>query len=502
MKRLGLDYLSTTSAVGMIERCGVPWTYCLSPALVPKPQDWMSHIDVVGFYFLDLAKDYDPPADLVEFICSGEPPIYVGFGSIVLENPQEMTKAILGGIAQAGVRAIVSPGWGGLDEAMTKAAGPHIFALGNVPHDWLFEYVSAVCHHGGAGTTAIGLKCGKPTMIIPFFGDQPWWAAQLARRGAGPPPLNPKKLTAETFASAIRIALSPDTIEAAKKVGAMVREEDGTQNGVDSFHRHLPLLNMRCDLDPNRVAVWYCPSHKLRLSAFAAQVLGEGGEIDMNKLKLYRSRECDTHVEAIDPITGTAAPAIKIMNDFGRGVAQLPTRPDKGLLKMTTAGIVGLQSTLQGATEGLSNVPKLYGGEVREHKKVTGFGSGVVEGSKGLAYGIYDGFADFVKQPAKGYEEKGVLGAVGGFGIGSMNLVTKPIAGMMQAFSMPMEGTAKDLRALFRKEIGKERLATRHAEGVLAVKRASQRDRDVVIKAFAAYKVRTQREKKGKGKVV
>ncbi|CAE7171300.1 unnamed protein product, partial [Rhizoctonia solani] len=61
-KKLGLDYLSTASAVSMMERCGIPWTYCLSPALVPKPQDWLSHIDVVGFYFLDLAKDYDPPA--------------------------------------------------------------------------------------------------------------------------------------------------------------------------------------------------------------------------------------------------------------------------------------------------------------------------------------------------------------------------------------------------------------------------------------------------------
>lgn len=55
---------------------------------------------------------------------------------------------------------------------MIKAAGPNVFALGNVPHDWLFEHVSAVVHHGGAGTTAIGLRCGKPTVIVPFFGDQ------------------------------------------------------------------------------------------------------------------------------------------------------------------------------------------------------------------------------------------------------------------------------------------------------------------------------------------
>ena len=92
----------------------------------------------------------------------------------------------------AGVRAVVSTGWGGLDPDMIKAAGPNVFALGNVPHDWLFERVSAVCHHGGAGgfafssygqspvvyltqrlgTTATGLKFGKPTIVVPSFGEQ------------------------------------------------------------------------------------------------------------------------------------------------------------------------------------------------------------------------------------------------------------------------------------------------------------------------------------------
>ncbi|CAE6464930.1 unnamed protein product, partial [Rhizoctonia solani] len=338
MKRLGLDYLTTASAVGMIERCAVPWTYCLSPALVSKPADWMSHIDVVGFYFLDLASDYSPPENLVEFLKSGEPPVYIGFGSIVLQNPQEMTRAILSGIAQAGVRAIVSPGWGGLDEDLIRSAGPHIFALGNVPHDWLFQHVSAVCHHGGAGTTAIGLKCGKPTIIVPFFGDQPWWATQITRRGAGPPPLDPKTLTAEAFAVALRIALSSTTMRAAEMVGEMIRRESGTQNGVDSFHRHMPLLNMRCDLDPTRVAVWYSPMHEMRLSAFAAQVLSEGGYIDINKLELHRSREYASHADVWDPVSGALSPAMKIFSDFGRGVSKLPTRPDKGMGQIVAAG--------------------------------------------------------------------------------------------------------------------------------------------------------------------
>ncbi|KAJ1311934.1 hypothetical protein OPQ81_010394 [Rhizoctonia solani] len=481
MKRLGLDYLTTTSAVGMIERCAIPWTYCLSPALVPKPSDWMSHIDVVG---------------------GGERPIYIGFGSIVLENPQEMTRAILSGIAKAGVRAIVSPGWGGLDEDLIRSAGPHIFALGNVPHDWLFQQVSAVCHHGGAGTTAIGLKCGKPTIIVPFFGDQPWWATQIARRGAGPPPLDSKKLTADAFAAALQIALSPATMRAAEVVGEMIRREDGAQNGVDSFHKHMPLLNMRCDLDRDRVAVWYSAAHDMRLSAFAAQVLSEAGYIDINKLEIHRPREYAMHVAATDPVSGTLSPAMKIFNDLGRGVSKLPTRPDKGMAQIVAAGTFGAQTTLQGASEGFANLPKLYGGQVRERKKVNGVGSGMVEGTKSLLYGAYDGINDLFMEPVRGYKEKGILGAAAGVGKGTLSATTKPLAGVLQFISQPLEGTAKDVRSLFRKEVGKERIAARYSEGILAARKASQQEKEFLVQAFIERRGRSGMGGKGKGKAI
>ncbi|KAG8739387.1 hypothetical protein FRC10_005679 [Ceratobasidium sp. 414] len=506
MKRLGLSYLNTQSAVGMIERCNIPWTYCLSPALVPRPADWMSHIDVVGFYFLDLAKGYTPPKDLDDFLAAGEPPIYIGFGSIVLENPEQITKSVLAAVALCRVRAIVSPGWGGLDKAMIESAGPNVFALGNVPHDWLFEHVSAVCHHGGAGTTAIGLRCGKPTIIVPFFGDQPWWASQIARRGAGPPPIHPKQLTAESLATAIRIALSRHTQEAATRVGEMIKQEDGTKNGLESFHRHLPLLNMRCDLDPGRVAVWYSPALKLRLSAFAAQVLAECDELDLNKLELYRSREYDTHLAATDPVTGALSPSMKTLSDVSRGLAKLPTaRPDKGVVQIIGGYANGTRAVLQGVTEGLHNTPKLYGGEVRELGKVNGVGSGLVEGGKAFAYGLYDGVADMVKEPTKRYKENGIVGGMAGAAIGTTNLLFKPIAGMMAAVSLPLEGTVKDVRALFHKNAGLERRATRYREGLFASQRASQTQRDVITNAFREYKTRTggvNKKNKGKAKAI
>ncbi|CAE6390439.1 unnamed protein product [Rhizoctonia solani] len=153
-------------------------------------------------------------------------------------------------------------------------------------------------------------------------------------------------------------------------------------------------------------------------------------------------------------------------------------------------------------TEGLTNVPKLYGGEVRESKKVTGLASGIVEGSKGLAYGFYDGITGLFAEPVKGFKEKGTLGAAVGVGTGVLNFYMKPAAGLLQAVSKPMEGGVKDIRSIFHTGISLERITVRRAEGVLAVKRASQREQDLIVRAFAEYKAKTSRERKGKGKLL
>lgn len=126
-----------------------------SPALIPKPEDWGHHIFISGFYFLSLASSYTPDPKLVAFLEAGPPPVYIGFGSIVVEDPNAMTQLIFEAVKKAGVRALVSKGWGGLG-GDDLSIPDNIFMLGNVPHDYLFKHVSAVVHHGGAGTTAAG----------------------------------------------------------------------------------------------------------------------------------------------------------------------------------------------------------------------------------------------------------------------------------------------------------------------------------------------------------
>jgi UDP:flavonoid glycosyltransferase YjiC (YdhE family) len=284
-KSLGLEPISLIWAPGMASRLKIPYTYCWSPALISKPGDWGAHISVSGFYFLNLASNYSPQRELADFLAAGPPPVYIGFGSIVVDDPNALTKLIFEAVKKTGQRALVSKGWGGFgaDEAGIPEG---VFMLGNVPHDWLFNHVSCVVHHGGAGTTAAGIATGKPTVVVPFFGDQPFWGAMIARAGAGPSPIPNKKLTAENLAEAIKEALKPTTLERAKELGQKIATEKGAESGAQSFHGALDMDNMRCSLAPSRAAVWRVKRTQIRLSALAAAVLGKEGLLDFGDLKL------------------------------------------------------------------------------------------------------------------------------------------------------------------------------------------------------------------------
>lgn len=106
--------------------------------------------------------------------------------------------------------------------------------IDQAPHDWLFPRVSAVVHHGGAGTTAAGLRAGRPSIICPFFGDQPFWADRIHALGAGPRPLPQSRLTANGLAEAIALATGDRGIsDAAERIGRAIRAENGVQVAVE-----------------------------------------------------------------------------------------------------------------------------------------------------------------------------------------------------------------------------------------------------------------------------
>lgn len=328
MKSLGLEPVSTLWAPGQLFRQRVPYSYLWSPGLVPKPPDWGPEIDVVGYVFLELASSYKPPESLTQFLEAGEPPVYIGFGSIVVDNADKFTALIFEAVKRAGVRALVSKGWGNLgDEGNTP---DNIYMLGDTPHDWLFPRVSAVVHHGGAGSTAAGLKCGKPTLIVPFFADQPFWGAMVAKSGAGSEPIPYKHLTSDKLAAGIKYLLSLEAKGHAEAIAKSIAEEgDGAANAVKSFHRSLPLRgehSMRCAIMEDRVAVWTLKGTRVRLSALAADILVQKKKIKWHDLRLLRHYEWNDFAGAGEPLTGGGAAILNTTGGIVKGIGGIPVR--------------------------------------------------------------------------------------------------------------------------------------------------------------------------------
>ncbi|KAH9734536.1 sterol 3-beta-glucosyltransferase ugt80a2 [Citrus sinensis] len=216
----------------------VPYAYIWSPHLVPKPKDWGPKIDVVGFCFLDLASTYEPPDSLVKWLEDGEKPIYIGFGSLPVEEPEKMTEIIVKALEITGHRGIINKGWGGLGNLAESK--DFVYLLDNCPHDWLFSRCLAVVHHGGAGTTAAGLKAACPTTIVPFFGDQPFWGERVHARGLGPAPIPVEEFSLDKLVDAIRFMLDPKVKEHAVELAKAMENEDGVTGAVKAFYKHFP----------------------------------------------------------------------------------------------------------------------------------------------------------------------------------------------------------------------------------------------------------------------
>ncbi|KDP26415.1 hypothetical protein JCGZ_17573 [Jatropha curcas] len=226
----------------------VPHGYIWSPHLVPKPKDWGPKVDVVGFCFLDLASNYEPPESLVKWLEAGPKPIYIGFGSLPVQEPEKMTQIIVDALEQTGQRGIINKGWGGLGNLAEPKDS--IYLLDNCPHDWLFLRCKAVVHHGGAGTTAAGLKAACPTTIVPFFGDQPFWGERVYARGVGPQPIPVDEFSLPKLIDAIKIMLDPKVKERAIELAKAMENEDGVTGAVKAFFKHLPKMKPEPEPSP------------------------------------------------------------------------------------------------------------------------------------------------------------------------------------------------------------------------------------------------------------
>jgi sterol 3beta-glucosyltransferase len=211
-----------------------PVLYGFSPSILAKPADW-NNTCITGYWFLEQADDWTPPAALLDFLDRGTSPVYIGFGSMGSRNPEQTADLVLAAIAMTGQRAILQSGWGGLSKTDLPDT---VFIVDSISHSWLFPRMAAVVHHGGAGTTAAGLRAGVPTIIIPFFGDQPFWGRLVSELRVGTVPISRKKLTAKKLATAIDQAINDQALrQSAADLGAKIRAEDGMANVVDIIQK-------------------------------------------------------------------------------------------------------------------------------------------------------------------------------------------------------------------------------------------------------------------------
>lgn len=211
-----------------------PLLYGFSPTLLPPSPHWPAGVHVAGNWFLDDA-DWQPPPALQAFLAAGEKPVYIGFGSMVSGTSAALTDSLLAALRRSGHRAILATGWGGLAES--DGLGEQIFQLKEAPHHWLFPRVSAAIHHGGVGTTAATLRAGIPSVVIPFFGDQSFWAWRLQRLGVAPPALSATQLDVDAIVRALETALLPATRQRAAALGEVVAGEQGIASAITQMQR-------------------------------------------------------------------------------------------------------------------------------------------------------------------------------------------------------------------------------------------------------------------------
>ncbi|CAN9376993.1 unnamed protein product [Alternaria alternata] len=337
---LDLEEVGMFDGPSLANTLSIPMTYCWSPALVPKPFDWPGHIDVCGFFFRDPPR-YEPPAEIRNFIESGPPPVYIGFGSIVLEDPQRITAVIL--------------------------------------------------------------EASKPITIEPRRWD----------------PIS-------GGASAV-LATSVDL--ASCVTGVFTK----------------PITEYRDDRDRRAY-------EESKLEASGASNTS-ANHIDQSA-PMSDSASAETSASSVVP-KRKAISAGQLAGASGASIGMFAPKALKGMMVDIPLAI----------TDGLKNVPRLYGETPRDHGPVTGFTSGAAVAGKTFAWGFMEGVSDIVVKPYQGAREEGFTGAAKGVGKGMSSMVTKTGAGMFGLLGYTSQGIAKSLRSTVHMKTRKSIAEARHAEG-------------------------------------
>jgi UDP:flavonoid glycosyltransferase YjiC (YdhE family) len=203
------------------------------PGLGSEWAKWNGLRPFVGALTMELRTDADE--EVASWIAAGTPPIFFGFGSMPVESPADTIAMISEACAQLGERALVCAGWSDFSDA---AHCEQMKVVGTINYAAAFPACRAVVHHGGVGTTAAGLRAGVPTLILPTWGDQKLWGAQIKRLKVGSTRLF-SSTTQQSLVADLRTILSPEYVTRAREIAARMSKPAesvvAAANSVEDF---------------------------------------------------------------------------------------------------------------------------------------------------------------------------------------------------------------------------------------------------------------------------
>ncbi len=214
--------------------------YAYSPAVLPKPKDWSILQHVTGYWWLPTDEEYVPPSPLKEFVESGEKQLYIGFGSMTNPKDNMLATIFMPAVKALGQKAVVLDDGSDLSEFKDDK---DIFLIKRADFNWLFPRMKAVVHHGGVGTTGIGLRTGTPTLTVTFIPDQRFWGWRLSEMGAMPKPIPRKGITYEIFHDKLKELINnPSYKNITEELSFQINKENGVKNAVELVQQYLVII--------------------------------------------------------------------------------------------------------------------------------------------------------------------------------------------------------------------------------------------------------------------
>jgi len=213
-----------------------------SATLLSTSANLNSTFAITDFWLPVDPEPFDAP-DIEDFLNTAEKSVAIAFASAWGRDPYFSESTLIQALRMAGVRAVLQDTRSGRRRGLLDDLLPPVLVVGEVPYSWLFSRVDCVVHHGGAGTSAEALRAGRPSLALPQYGDQQYWAERLASIGASAGTLFPDQITPEKLAKLILRALEDNSIAAAV---AAVSRAINPRRGIAAACDRIETLARKC----------------------------------------------------------------------------------------------------------------------------------------------------------------------------------------------------------------------------------------------------------------